>query len=63
MIYKIVFIYIYINLCTGRQPTGVMIPDAVQYNFDLLMMSTLCSKHVQAYNKPIIKQEFVHYVG
>ena len=25
------------NLCTGRPPTGVMIPDAV---FDLLMMST-----------------------
>jgi len=29
-----------LNLCTGRPPTGVMIPDAVQYNFDLLMMST-----------------------
>ena len=28
------------NLCTGRSPTGVMIPDAVKYNFDLLMMST-----------------------
>ena len=28
------------NLCTGRPPTGVMIPDEVQYNFDLLMMST-----------------------
>jgi len=28
-----------LNLCTGRPPTGVMIPDAV-YNFDLLMMST-----------------------
>ena len=29
-----------LNLCTGRPPTGVMITDAVQYNFDLLMMST-----------------------
>jgi len=26
--------------CTGQPPTGVTIPDAVQYNFDLLMMST-----------------------
>ena len=25
---------------TGRPPTGVMLPDAVYYNFDLLMMST-----------------------
>ena len=29
-----------LNLCTGRPPTGVKIPDAVYYNFDLLMMST-----------------------
>ena len=28
--------------------------------FDLLMMSTKCSKHVEEYNKLIIKQEFVH---
>ena len=33
------------------------------YNFDLLMMSTLCSKHVEAYNKLIIKQDFVLQVG
>ena len=39
---------------------SVTIPDAVQNNSDLLMMSTLCSKHVQAYSKLIIKQEFVH---
>ena len=25
---------------TGRPPIGVMIPEAVSYNFDLLMMST-----------------------
>jgi len=25
---------------TGRPTTGVMIPDAVYYNFDLLLMST-----------------------
>jgi len=27
------------GLYTGRPPTGVMIPDAVKYTFDLLMMS------------------------
>ena len=35
--------------------TGVLISD-----FDLLIMSTECSKHVEAYNKLIIKQYFVH---
>ena len=29
-----------LNLCTERPHTGVMISYAVQYNFDLLMMST-----------------------
>ena len=29
-----------LTLCTGRPPIGVMIPEAVQYNFDLLTMST-----------------------
>ena len=29
-----------LNLCTGRQPTGVTIPDAVKYNFDFLMINT-----------------------
>ena len=55
-----------VTLC--RLPSGapdghlqsVTIPDAVQHNFELLMMSTQCSKHIQAYNKLIIKQEFVH---
>jgi len=28
-----------LDLCTGRPPTGVMIPDAVKHNFDFLMMS------------------------
>ena len=46
--------------CTGWPPTCVTIPDAVKYNFDLLIMITQCSKHVEAYNKLIIKQEFVH---
>jgi len=49
-----------LNMCTGRPPIGVTISDSVQYNFDLLLMSTWCSKHVEAYNKLIIKQEFVH---
>ena len=39
---------------------SVKIAVVVYYNFDLLMMSTQCSKHVGAYNKLIIKQEFVH---
>ena len=47
----------FINLCTGRPPTGVIISDTVKYNFDLLiMMTTWCSKHVEAYKKLIIKQ-------
>ena len=29
-----------LNLCTGRPPTGVMIPDALSHNFNRLMMST-----------------------
>ena len=37
-----------VHLCTGRPPMDVMIADAVQYNFDLLTMSTWCSKHVEA---------------
>ena len=49
-----------LNLHTGWPPTGVTIPDVVQYNFDLLMKNTQCSKHVEEYNKLIIKQEFVH---
>ena len=35
-----------------------MIPEAVQYNFDLLTMSTWCSKYVEAWNKLIVKQIF-----
>jgi len=31
-----------------NSPTGLMIPEAVQYNFDLLTMSTWCSKYVEA---------------
>ena len=36
---------------------SVMIPDAVQYNFNLLMMSTTV---LETCNELIIKQEFVH---
>jgi len=52
------------NLCFrvssfhASTPIGVMIPEAVQYNFDLLMMSTWCSKHVEALNELIVKQKF-----
>jgi len=34
--------------------------SAVSHNCELLMMSTQCSKHVEEYNKLIIKQEIVH---
>ena len=36
---------------TYRWPTGAR-------DFDLLMMSTWCSKHVEAWNKLIVKQKF-----
>jgi len=49
--------------CATCAPDGhqqsVTIPEAVKYNFDLLMISP-CSKNVEEYNKLIIKQEFVH---
>ena len=31
--------------------------------FLYIFRALLCSKHVEEYNKLIIKQEFVHYVG
>jgi len=37
-----------LNLCTGRPPINVMIPEAVKYNFDFLMISIWCWKHVEA---------------
>ena len=42
--------------CTGRPPIGVMIPEAVRYNFDLMTMSTWRSEHVEAWNKFIVRQ-------
>jgi len=30
----------FLNLCTGWPQTGVMIPEAVQHNFNHLMIST-----------------------
>ena len=33
----------------------VTIPDAASIQFNLLMMSIKCSKHVQDYNKRIVK--------
>jgi len=35
-----------------------MIPEAAQHNFDLLITSTWCSKHVEAWNKLTVKQKF-----
>ena len=34
-----------LNLCTGRPPIGVMIPEHVKYNFGLLTMST-CARDI-----------------
>ena len=47
---------------TCRWPSRAQVERRLQeeYNFDLLMMSTWCSKHVEAFNKLIIKQDFVH---
>ena len=50
-----------ITLC--RWPSGTQVDKVLTqpvHNFDLLMMSTYCSEHVEAFHKLIIKQEFVH---
>ena len=36
------------GLRMGRPPIGVMIPEVLKNNFDLLTMSIWCSKHVEA---------------
>jgi len=56
----LIFIELYFSNFRPLTCFSVMIPDAVVYNFDPLMVSTQCSKHVEEYNKLIIKQEFVH---
>ena len=43
------------RLHTGGSLSESTIPDAVLIHFDLLMMSTQCSKHLEGYNKLIIK--------
>ena len=35
----------FLNLSTGRPPIGVMIPEAVWYNFGLLTMS-MCARNM-----------------
>jgi len=47
-----------VHLCTRQPPIGVMVPEAVYCNFDLLMMRIMCSKHVEKWNKLIVKQKF-----
>ena len=64
----IIRLYMFRALCAHHQEVKIVLYSiwyhhTVQYNFDLLMMSTLCSKHVEVYNKLTIKQDFVHYVG
>ena len=46
----------YLNVCTGRPSTECDDARCCIIKFDLLMMSTKCSKHVEPYNKPIIKK-------
>ena len=57
-IYKYYYMLIFIYFSNFRQLTcfSVMTPGAIKYNFDLLTMSTWCSKNVEAYNKLIVKQ-------
>ena len=49
-----------LNLCTGQPPTECDDTRCCIIQFDLLTMSTSCSKHVEACNKLIIKEDFVH---
>ena len=42
-----------LNLCTGRPPIGVMIPEAVYYNFVLLTMSTCARNRLTEDSSPL----------
>jgi len=45
---KFYFISLHVSsTCAHHQEVGVMIPEVVWCNFDLLMQSTMCSKHVE----------------
>jgi len=41
--------------CTGRSLTESTIPDVASIKFILLMMSIICSKHVEECNEYIVK--------
>ena len=41
--------------CTGRSPTGVMIPETVLYKFCPPDDEHMCSKHAAAWNRLIVK--------
>jgi hypothetical protein len=43
------------SMCTGRPLTERTIPNAASIQFNLLMMSIYCSKHVHECNKYIVK--------
>jgi len=52
------------NLCTKRPPIGVMITRGCVMQFWPPDDEHMCSKHVEAWNKLIVKQKkFVHQVG
>ena len=52
-----------LNLCTGRPPIGMMIPEAVYFNFDLLMIST-CARNMYRHEINLfLTKNFGHQVG
>ena len=48
---------------TGRPPTECGNTRCCIIQFELLMIGTQCSKHVEECNKLFTKQEFLHLVG
>ena len=61
----IICFYMFRALCPHHQEVKIVLhmcddTTCCIIQFDLLMMNTYCSKHVEAYNKFIIKQNFVH---
>jgi len=51
-----------LDAISGNPDKGKRKGSHVWGSFNLLMMSTYCSKHVQAYNKLVVKQDFVRWI-
>ena len=56
---KLYFMPLHVSstMCSSSGGQNFIIPEAVQYNFEPLIMSTWCSKHVEAWNKTFVKQK------